>query len=137
MPFAVDDAAMIHFFVVVVFAGNPKDGNRFHALGAQTSSQLDYGERLVNRIQRPGEQPGLLTSNNCNRPRTSQHIDVLKRQLRRTGSLVDPVEGIGHPLAIELLRSDSAGVICERRIETAVVWIEARNLLVVVHEIVK
>src|SRR5438309_182781 len=137
MPFTIDDLAMVHFFVVVIFTCDPEYRHSFDALVAQTSGELDHRERLVDSVQRSGEQPGLLTRNNCNRAGMTKHLDMLERQLGRTGSPVDSLECIGYPLAIELLSSNAACVIRKRLDRPPVVGVEPRDLWIVVQKIIK
>ena len=52
---------MIGLGEVVIVPGNPEHGNHRHtAVALQALRQCDGGERLVDRVQGAGEQPGLL-----------------------------------------------------------------------------
>ena len=137
MPFNVNQAAVIHFFIIVIFAGNPEDRHRLDALLAQTGGELDDGHRLVNRVERPGEQAGLLACNDGYRTGTAQHLDVLESQLRRTGAAVDAFKGVGDALAVKRLRANFAGMLGERRHGAPAIAIEARDLRIIVKKIVE
>ncbi len=81
LTFAINHLRVIDFFIVVVFAGDPKDRHRLDALIAQASGELDHRQRFVNRVQRTREQTRLLPGHDCNRTLVPQHVDVLEGEL--------------------------------------------------------
>ena len=57
----VEHRAAAHFLPVVVLGIDPEDRHGGHAVrGGDVAGQLDGGNRLVQRVERPAEEPGLL-----------------------------------------------------------------------------
>src|SRR5438128_7165952 len=137
MTFRFNQARVVHLFIVVVFAGDPEDRHRLNALLAQTVGELDDGHRLVNRVERAGEQAGLLSCNDGYRTGTAQHLDVLESQFGRAGATVDAFERVSDAVAVIRPRADLTRVLRKRRRRAPAVGVEARYFLVIVKKIVE
>ena len=61
---ATGPVAVVDFGEVVVFAGEPEDGDGVTALGREFGGDADGGECFVERVSGAGEEAGLLAGNN-------------------------------------------------------------------------
>src|SRR5437588_9911928 len=58
---AIDDFGLRDFRKIVILGSNPKDRNRFDPSLAHAFGELYRREGLINRVERAGEKPGLLS----------------------------------------------------------------------------
>ena len=86
---------MVDFGKVVIFRGEPENGNRFSAASAEFLCAANCGNRFVERKDGPGEQANLLAGNDRHRP-GRKPVEILLSSAVRPEAVVLLAQNLGH-----------------------------------------
>ena len=109
-PVAGDDLGRVHLVPVVVLGRHPEDGDGLGAAGRQAGGELDGRERLVERVERPREEPDLLARHDGDGLGAAQALDVGERLGGSAPRLVRRGEGVAERAARSHVRVEHAAV---------------------------